>query len=82
MSNVDIADDLSIPAGFLYHTVAIKMEEDQRRFVTVAFSVEDDMKLSVNITSARNLQFGGKLMETLFQIYLCGMPGSSQLIPR
>ena len=68
LSNVDIADDLSIPAGFLYHTVAIKMEEDQRRFVTVAFSVEDDMKLSVNITSARNLQFGGKLMETLFQI--------------
>ena len=67
MSNVEIADDLTIPIGFLYHTVAVKME-DKRRFVTVAFSVSDDMKLSADITSAGNLQYGGKPLEKLFQI--------------
>ena len=67
LSNVEIADDLTIPAGFLYHTVAVKVE-NKRRFVTVAFSVSDDMKFSADIANAGNLQFGGKMMEKLFQM--------------
>ena len=67
MSNVEIADDLTVPAGFLYHTVAVKVD-NQRKFVTVAFGVSDDMKFSVDIARAGSLQFGGKLMEKVFQM--------------
>ena len=67
MSNVEIADDLTVPSGFLYHTVAVKVDT-QRKFVTVAFGVRDDMKFSVDIARAVSLQFGGKLMEKVFQI--------------
>ena len=67
MSNVEILDDLVIPAGFLYHTVALKAM-DLRKFVTVAFSISDDMKFSADISRAENLQFGGKHLEKLFQL--------------
>lgn len=67
MSNVEVADELTVPAGFLYHTVAVKVE-NKRKFVTVAFGVGDDMKFSVDIARAGSLQFGGKLMEKVFQM--------------
>ena len=44
------------------------MDDDQRSFVTVAFSVEDDMKFSAEVAIAGSLQFGGKLLEKLFQV--------------
>ena len=44
-----VQDDLEIPPGFLYHTVAV-LVAGQRRHVTVAFHVTDDMKFSASVS--------------------------------
>ena len=68
LSNVEVGEEeLVIPEGFLYHTVAI-MVGDTRRFVTVAFHVTDDMKFSTEVGRSENLQYGGRLLERLFSL--------------
>ena len=49
LSNVWVEDELEIPPGFLYHTVAV-LVACQRRHVTVAFHVTDDMKFSASVS--------------------------------
>ena len=64
---MEVGEELVIPEGFLYHTVAI-LVQDCRRFVTVAFHVTDDMKFSTEVARSDNLQYGGKLLERLFSL--------------
>ena len=49
LSNVWVEDELEIPPGFLYHTVAV-LVAGQRRHVTIAFHVTDDMKFSASVS--------------------------------
>ena len=65
LSNIHIDHDLDIPAGFLYHTIAIKVD-GVRKYVTVAFHNTDDMKFTSAVNAAGNLQYGGKLLDKLF----------------
>jgi len=65
LSNIHIDHDLDIPAGFLYHTIAIKVD-GVRKYVTVAFHNTDDMKFTSAVNAAENLQYGGKLLDKLF----------------
>lgn len=67
LSNVEVREELVIPEGFLYHSVAIKVD-GVRRFVTVAFHVTDDMKFSTEVSRSENLQYGGRLLERLFTL--------------
>ena len=66
LSNVEVREELVIPEGFLYHSVAIKVD-GVRQFVTVAFHVTDDMKFSTEVSRSENLQYGGRLLEQLFR---------------
>eukprot|EP00090_Calanus_glacialis_P037997 TRINITY_DN6610_c0_g1_i8.p1 TRINITY_DN6610_c0_g1~~TRINITY_DN6610_c0_g1_i8.p1 ORF type:complete len:574 (+),score=116.90 TRINITY_DN6610_c0_g1_i8:200-1921(+) len=65
LSNIHIDHDLDIPAGFLYHTIAVTIN-GVRKYVTVAFHNTDDMKFTSAVNSAENLLYGGKLLDKLF----------------
>lgn len=65
LSSIHIDHDLDIPAGYLYHTIAIVVE-GIRKYVTVAFHNTDDMKFTSAVNNAENLQYGGKLLDKLF----------------
>ena len=67
LSNVEVREELAVPEGFLYHSVAITVD-GCRKFVTVAFHVTDDMKFSTEVARSDNLQYGGKLLEKLFSL--------------
>ena len=64
---MEVREELVIPEGFLYHSVAIKVD-GVRQFVTVAFHVTDDMKFSTEVSRSENLQYGGRLLERLFTL--------------
>ena len=67
LSNVHISSPcLSIPAGFLYHTIPI-IHDSQTRYVTVAFHNTDDLKCEVDLVSSASLQYGGKLLDELYE---------------
>jgi len=65
LSNIHIDHDLTIPAGFLYHTIAVLID-GVRKYVTVAFHNTDDMKFTSVVNNVKNLQYGGKLLDKLF----------------
>ena len=67
LSNVEVREELTVPEGFLYHSVAITVD-GCRKFVTVAFHVTDDMKFSTEVGRSENLQYGGRLLERLFSL--------------
>jgi hypothetical protein len=48
--------DLAVPGGYLYHTVPIRSSEDSRLFVTAAFHINDDLKISVDGQKAEELK--------------------------
>jgi len=65
LSNIHIDNDLDIPAGFLYHTIAVKIN-GMRKYVTVAFHNTDDMKFTSPVNISENLLYGGKLLDKLY----------------
>jgi len=65
LSNIHIDHDLEVPAGFLYHTIAVTIDGD-RKYVTVAFHNTDDMKFTSDVTLSQNLLYGGKLLDKLY----------------
>ena len=67
LSNVEIQENVTIPSGFLYHTVPI-LDDGERKHVTIAFHVTDDMKFSADTCRAENLQFGGRYYRDFSQM--------------
>lgn len=67
LSSVEVQDSISIPPGFLYHTVPVCVGEN-RGFVTVAFHHTDDMKYTADIDHSEDLQYGGKLLQSLYSV--------------
>ena len=65
LSNIHVDHDLEVPAGFLYHTIAVTIE-DKRKYVTVAFHNTDDMKFTSDVNLSQNLLYGGKLLDKLY----------------
>jgi len=61
LSNVVVEEPTQIPAGFIFHTIPISTDGG-RRFVTIAFSVEDDLKIAVNKDT---IKFGGRQLKDL-----------------
>lgn len=65
LSSVHITEPLSLPPGFLFHTVPISVA-GSCQFVTVAFHHTDDMKYTTGQGQSGNLQYGGRLLEEVY----------------
>ena len=65
LSGVHVTKSMDLPAGFLYHTVPVVVDNTSK-FVTVAFHHLDDMKKSTKQAMSGSLSYGERPMEELY----------------